>query len=93
LLNDGAVAGVSRAPDHGTAQKAAGGAGGGIVFKTSLSKLRPAVPFGATVQASGVAFLSLTLPHVEELAAAPSRPVRPDARSLGARREAHADQR
>jgi PIN domain nuclease of toxin-antitoxin system len=42
-----------------------------FVFKTSLGKLRLAVRFGTTFEASGFAFLSLTLTHVEEVAALP----------------------
>ena len=42
-----------------------------VAIKTSLGRLRLAAPFGATVEASGFAFLPLTLQHVEEVAALP----------------------
>ena len=42
-----------------------------VAIKTSLGRLRLAAPFGATVDASGFAFLPLTLQHVEEVAALP----------------------
>ena len=39
-----------------------------VAINTSLGRLRP---FGATVEASGFAFLPLTLEHVEEVAGLP----------------------
>lgn len=43
-----------------------------VAIKISLGRLRLAAPFGATVEASGFAFLPLTLEHVEEVAASRS---------------------
>jgi PIN domain nuclease of toxin-antitoxin system len=42
-----------------------------VAIKTSLGRLRLAVPFGATVEASGFALLPLTLAHVDEVGALP----------------------
>ena len=42
-----------------------------VTIKVSLGRLRLAAPFGATVEASGLAFLPLTLEHVEEVAQLP----------------------
>jgi PIN domain nuclease of toxin-antitoxin system len=42
-----------------------------VAIKTSLGRLRLAAPFGATIEASGFAFLPLTLDHVQEVAALP----------------------
>lgn len=42
-----------------------------VAIKIALGRLRLAAPFAATVEASGFAFLQLTLDHVEETAALP----------------------
>jgi PIN domain nuclease of toxin-antitoxin system len=42
-----------------------------VAIKTSLGRLRLAAPFGATVEASGLAFLPLTSEHVEEVGVLP----------------------
>jgi PIN domain nuclease of toxin-antitoxin system len=42
-----------------------------VAIKISLGRLRLAAPFGAAVEASGFAFLPLTLEHVEEVGALP----------------------
>jgi PIN domain nuclease of toxin-antitoxin system len=42
-----------------------------VAIKTSLGRLRLGAPFGATVEASGFAFLPLTLEHVEEVGGLP----------------------
>ena len=43
-----------------------------VAIETSLGRLRPAAPFGSTVEASGFAFLPLLMAHVEEVPALPS---------------------